>query len=77
VLVYLGAERFIDVRGMRLLLDVAGQVRYRGGSLVVVAPPRSLQKMLHVLDLGGELSVAPTPRHAVRRTRPRSGDRPG
>jgi len=46
VLVYRASERFVGVRGLRLLLEGAEQVRCRGGDLVVVSPPRCLQRML-------------------------------
>lgn len=73
VLVYLGAERFVDVRGLRLLLALAGKVRDAGGSLTVVVPPRCLRMMLHVLDLGDQLPVVTTTQEAVRRARRLTG----
>lgn len=73
VLVYLGAERFVDVRGLRLLLELAGEVRDAGGSLAVVAPPRSLRTMLRVLDLGDQLPLVATTQEAVRRARRLTG----
>src|SRR4051794_15094387 len=69
VLVYLGAERFVDVRGLRLLLETAGQVRRGGGDLMVVAPPRCLRRMIGVLDVGDRLPVVTTTRQAVWRAR--------
>src|SRR5690348_14652320 len=39
VLVYLGLECFVDIRGLRLLVDTAAEVQCRGGALAVVAPP--------------------------------------
>jgi len=39
LLVYLGLERFVDLRGMRLLVGTAARARARGGALAVVAPP--------------------------------------
>jgi anti-anti-sigma factor len=73
VLVYLGAERFVDVRGLRLLLETAGQVRHRGGHLTVVAPPVCLQRMIQVLDVGDQLPVVTTAWHAVWRARRQAG----
>jgi anti-anti-sigma factor len=69
VLVYLGTERFVDVRGLRLLIETAGQVRCEGGDLVVVAPPWCVERMIGVLNVGDQLPVVATARQAVRRAR--------
>ena len=66
VLVYLGAERFVDVRGLRLLVTVARQARCRGGDLAVVAPPHCLRWMVDRFGLGDELFLAPDARSAAR-----------
>jgi anti-anti-sigma factor len=58
VLLYLGAARFVDMRGMRLLLETARQVRRRGGDFTVVAAPSCLRSMVARLDLGDELPLA-------------------
>ena len=66
VLVYLGAERFVDVRGLRLLVGAARQARGRGGDLAVVAPPHCLRWMVDRFGLGDELFLAPDARSAAR-----------
>ena len=66
VLVYVGSERFVDVRGLRLLAEAARQARGRGGDLAVVAPPRCLRLMVARLGLGDELFLAHDTRHAVQ-----------
>lgn len=71
VLVYLGAECFVDVRGMRLLVDAARQARRRGGDLAVVAPPRCLRSMVIRLGVGDELFLASDTREAARWARMR------
>jgi anti-anti-sigma regulatory factor len=74
MLVHLGVECFVDLHGLRLLVEVAAQVRVRGGDLVVVAPPRCLRMMVGLMDLGPSLLLSPTARHAAWwvRTRTRS-----
>jgi anti-anti-sigma factor len=57
VLLDLGAERFVDMRGLRLLVETARQVRRRGGDLTVVAAPQCLRSMVARLDLGDELPL--------------------
>ena len=77
VLVYLGPERFVDLRGLRLLVGVAARVRSRGGALAVVAPPRCVRRMVQLGQLDAELPLFTTARRAVwwARTRGRrSGD---
>jgi|1186.fasta_scaffold1110031_1 anti-anti-sigma factor len=73
VLVYLGTERFVDVRGLRLLIETAGQVRCGGGDLVVVAPPWCLERMIEVLDVGDRLPIVATAQQAVQRVRRQVG----
>jgi anti-anti-sigma factor len=70
VLVYVGGERFVDVRGLRLLVETARRARRCGGDLAVVAPPRCLRLMVARFGLGDELFLAPDVRHAARWTRP-------
>jgi anti-anti-sigma factor len=65
VLVYLGQEHFIDLRGLRLLLLTAALIRSRGGALAVVAPPHCLQRMVRLGRLDTELPLVTTARHAV------------
>ena len=66
VLVYLGAECFVDVRGLRLLVGAARQARSRGGDLAVVAPPHCLRWMVDRFGLDDELFLAPDARSAAR-----------
>src|SRR6185312_16127602 len=65
LLVYLGAECFVDLRGLRLLVEVAAQLRSRGGALAVVAPPHCLRQMVRLGELGAELPLLRTARHAA------------
>src|SRR4051794_40046491 len=58
VLLYLGADRFVDVRGLRLIVRTARRARSLGGDLAVVAPPPSLRWMVDRFDLGDELHLA-------------------
>jgi anti-anti-sigma factor len=65
VLVYLGHECFVDIRGLRLLVDTAAEVRRRGGALGVVAPPRCLRRLVQLALLDAALPLIPTARQAV------------
>jgi anti-anti-sigma factor len=65
LLVYLGAECFVDLRGLRLLLALAAEVQRCGGALAVVAPPHSLRKMISVLALQEELPMVDSVRQAA------------
>lgn len=65
LLVYLGEECFVDVRGLRLLLDVSTRLRKRGGQLLVVAPPVCLRRMIRLLDLAHEIQSTPTTQRAA------------
>jgi anti-anti-sigma regulatory factor len=69
VLVYLGAECFVDLHGLRVLVDLTAHQRFRGGELVVVSPPRCLRVMLALLDLDGRLALEATARDAARSAR--------
>jgi len=69
VLVYLGVECFVDVRGLRLLADATRRARSRGGDLVVVAPPHCLRRMTSRLGFTDHLSLASGAREAVQWTR--------
>src|SRR4051794_34890668 len=73
VLVRLGDECFVDLHGLRVLLEVAARLRARGGELLVVAPPHSLRIMVHTMGLEDELFFAPTAAHAARRPRDPGG----
>lgn len=72
VLVHLGEERFVDVRGLRLLVDAARRARSRGGDLAVVAPPHCLRRLVTLLGLGDELFLAPGAPQALRWARSRT-----
>jgi anti-anti-sigma factor len=75
LLVYLGAECFVDLRGLRLLVEATAQLRSRGGALAVVAPPYCLRQMVLLGELGAELPLLRTARHAASWARARgSGD---
>jgi anti-anti-sigma factor len=65
VLVYLGPERFVDLRGLRLLVQTAQRVRARGGDLAVVAPPRCLQRLVRLGRVDAELPLVATARQAA------------
>jgi anti-anti-sigma factor len=71
VLVYLGSELFVDLRGMRLLVDAARRVRAHGGDLAVVAPPRCLQRLVRLARVDAELPLVATARQAAWRARTR------
>ena len=73
LLVHLGGGCFVDLHGLRVLVDVAAQVRARGGTLLVVAPPRCLQVMIATTGLGAELPSATTAARAARWARGRGG----
>ncbi len=75
VLVYVGAEHFVDVRGLRLLVEAARRARSRRGDLAVVAPPRCLRLMVTRFGLGDELFLAHDARLATRWARTRVGRR--
>ena len=65
VLVYLGPECFVDLRGLRLLVDTARRVRLRGGALAVVSPPRCLRRMVQLDGIDAELPLVSTARQAT------------
>lgn len=77
VLVYLGDERFVDLRGLRLLAGVAAEVRRCGGALAVVTPPHCLVRMVTCFGLEDQLPVLDSVREAVRWARPRLAPAPG
>ncbi len=66
VLVYLGTDRFVDVRGLSLLRETARKARVPGGDLAVVAPPRCVRLMVARFGLADELFLAHDVRHAAR-----------
>jgi anti-anti-sigma factor len=76
VLVHLGVGCFVDLYGLRVLVDVDARLRRRGGELVVVGPPRSLRIMIDVTGLGAELTFASSPHCAISRARRGGGGAP-
>lgn len=72
LLVYVGADRFVSVAGLRLLLEFGRRAGRCGGALAVVAPPRCLLRMLSCLELDEQLMVFDSVQHAASRswTRP-------
>ena len=74
LLVYLGSECFVDLHGLRLLVEVAAQLRSQGGALAVVAPPYCLRQMVRLGELGAELPLLRTARHAASWTRSHGPD---
>ena len=65
VLVHLGHECFVDLRGLRLLVETAERARSCGGALAVVAPPRCLERLVQVSQLGAQLPLVATARQAL------------
>ena len=72
LLVHLGAECFVDLRGLRVLVDVAARIRRSGGVVVVVAPPHCVRAMVGLFHLDRELPLAATAQDAVRWVRTRT-----
>jgi anti-anti-sigma factor len=66
VLLHLGCERFVDLRGLSLLIDTARRVRLQGGALAVVAPPHSLVRLVRLGRVDAELPLFGTARAAAR-----------
>ena len=50
---------FLDLAGLRVLLDARRQLTARGGSLVLQAPSRRVLRLLEVVDARGRLPVEP------------------
>ncbi len=71
VLVHLGPGCFVDLHGLRVLVDAAALLQDRRGALLVVAPSRSLQALVRTTGLGTTLGFAPTAAHAARWARDR------
>jgi anti-anti-sigma factor len=65
LLVYLGAECFVDIRGLRMLVEAARQLRERDGKLAVVAPPHCVRVMASRLHLADELPLVASARQAT------------
>jgi anti-anti-sigma regulatory factor len=60
-----GPERFIDLRGLDVLMKASTRMRERGRSLIVVEPPASLRLMVEALRLGARLRLAATVEQAM------------
>jgi anti-anti-sigma factor len=65
VLVHFGVDHFVDLRGLRVLVQIAMSLSDRGGEMVVVAPPRCLRLIVNLTGVGAGLSVAATPQRAI------------
>jgi anti-anti-sigma factor len=61
VLLHLGEDVFVDVRGLDVLLDAAASAHRNGRRLLIVAPPQCLVRMICALDLHACLPTATTP----------------
>lgn len=55
-----GVDRFIDVRGLAVLLEASARMRRGDRCLIVVEPPASLRLMVEALRLSGQLPLAAT-----------------
>ena len=58
LVVELDSGCFIDVRGLRMLLEISRVVRDQGGTLVLVSSSRTVARVLAILDPDGELSLS-------------------
>jgi hypothetical protein len=61
ITVLVGLDRFIDLRGLRLLLEASTLAAEHGRRFEVVRPPRSLRRMVGVLGLADRLRLALVP----------------
>ena len=53
------ALAFVDLAGLRVLLEAETQLRARGGSLVLQGPTRRVRRLLGIVDPRGRLPVHP------------------
>lgn len=67
---------FIDVGGLRMLLETSRMVRDQGGTLVLVSSSRTVARVLAILDPDGELAFSRSVADARRRCAPVSVDEP-
>jgi anti-anti-sigma factor len=58
LVVELEAGCFVDVRGLRMLLEISRVVRNQGGSMVLLSSSRTVARVLAILDPAGELSFS-------------------
>ena len=49
---------FVDVRGLRMLLEISRVVRSQGGAMVLLASSRTVGRVLAILDPDGELAFS-------------------
>jgi len=56
-----GLDHFVDVRGLTLLLEIAALAEQHGRRFEVLLPPHSLRRMLAVLGLSADLTLAGEP----------------
>lgn len=68
LVVELDAGCFVDVRGLRMLLEIGRMLRSRGGAMVLVSSSRTVARVLAILDADGELvgELSPAASSAVR-----------
>jgi anti-sigma B factor antagonist len=59
VIVDLAGVEFMDVTGIRVLLDAAGQARKAGGDLLLRSPSRAARRALEILHLESAMLVEP------------------
>lgn len=79
LLVEIAPDRFVDLRGVRLLLDAARPLRARGGDLLLVSGSPQLRRVWQLLDLDGDLPLLGSAREAqeeVDRCHGRAGPGP-
>ncbi len=77
VLVHLGTGCFVDLYGLRVLVDAAARLGDRDGALLVVSPPRCLRVLVGTTGLGTTLRFAPNAAHAARWAHGRTRRGPG
>lgn len=73
LIVCLGPECFVDVRGLRLLLYASERLRKRNGQLLVVAPPLCLRRMIDLLRLSDVIPTLFSAQQAASWVRARTG----
>ena len=64
--VFLGAARFVDLRGVLMLVQATRRARTRGGGLVVVAPSPTVRRLVDHLGCHTELPMTATACGAMR-----------
>ena len=57
VVVCLGQDRFVDLRGLRMLVDATEHARESGRTLVVLNAPSSLRRAVGVLGLESQIHL--------------------